>query len=103
MHTDAPSIGTTIGMFSLISPCVMDLAKTGHPPSIQLLLEPKSLLIMKEEVRYEWEHGINPSDFGNFGNSKIQKDKRFSLVFWKKGPSSSSSKPRIHPSIRLIR
>ena len=59
-HRDYAPFGRTVVSLSLLSPCVMDFR---HPPTgrrERLLLEPRSLLVLADEARYDWEHGIAP-------------------------------------------
>jgi alkylated DNA repair dioxygenase AlkB len=57
-HRDYAPFGRTVVSLSLLSPCVMDFK---HPASGRkecLLLESRSLLVLSDEARFEWEHGI---------------------------------------------
>ncbi|MGV2433120.1 MAG UNVERIFIED_CONTAM: alpha-ketoglutarate-dependent dioxygenase AlkB [Rickettsiaceae bacterium] len=65
---------------SLISPCVMDF--TGVTSS-SILLEPKSLLVLKGDARYFWKHSIAPRMYDSYGNIKIKRERRLSLTFRK--------------------
>src|SRR5690349_19964164 len=58
LHRDyAPFVRTVVSL-SLLSSCVMDFRyrPTGRRQS--LLLLPRSVLVMSDEARYLWEHGI---------------------------------------------
>lgn len=58
-HIDTHSIfEDTILSLSLGSDCVMDFKKDDK--KISILLPQRSLLIMKDEARYAWSHGIGP-------------------------------------------
>eukprot|EP01118_Nematostelium_gracile_P001942 TRINITY_DN12008_c0_g1_i1.p1 TRINITY_DN12008_c0_g1~~TRINITY_DN12008_c0_g1_i1.p1 ORF type:complete len:228 (+),score=42.04 TRINITY_DN12008_c0_g1_i1:72-755(+) len=92
MHTDAKSIGDSIAMFSLMSPAVMGLGKIVQSqerlppaaiPSVRMLLVPGSLLVMRDEVRYNWEHGIVPEETTEFNGERLTNQERISVVFWK--------------------
>jgi len=75
-HIDcAPCFGGTICSLSLESGCVMDLSWGDIKRCINL--EPRSLLILKEDARYKWKHGIAPrrSDNG------VKRQRRVSLTF----------------------
>jgi len=49
----------------------------------QVLLEPRSLLVLQDEVRYKWEHGVQPTAEHTFAGRPIAKSRRLSLVFWR--------------------
>ena len=56
-HIDCePCFTNTIASISLGSATVMDYTK--DTTSIPVVLRPRSLVVMKEESRYEWKHGI---------------------------------------------
>lgn len=100
-HVEAPSIGETMGMFSLLSPCVMELVHARPvdrvtpipidegPGEAQLMLDRGSLLVLQSDARYKWEHGVRALpvvEFGREGEAgykKVNKGHRFSLVFWR--------------------
>ncbi|KAL0488968.1 alkylated DNA repair protein [Acrasis kona] len=92
MHVDAKSLGPTISMISLQSTAVMDLCVDPPPnvsqeevekmpPQVQVLLTPGSLLVMSDQIRYEWLHGIKQQE-QEWNGSKINKQERQSIVFW---------------------
>lgn len=58
LHRDHDPFDRTVASLSLLSPCVMDFrdVETGRRES--LLLEPRSLLVLSDDARYLWEHGI---------------------------------------------
>jgi alkylated DNA repair dioxygenase AlkB len=58
MHCDYEPFDRTVTSLSLLSSCVMDFrhAETGQRAAV--LLEPRSLLVLCDEARYEWLHGI---------------------------------------------
>jgi alkylated DNA repair dioxygenase AlkB len=56
-HIDLPSVfGKTIASLSLASSCNMDFIKGEE--RVSLLLPQRSLLILTDEARYNWKHGI---------------------------------------------
>jgi alkylated DNA repair dioxygenase AlkB len=75
-HIDCvPCFSDTICSLSLTSGCVMDL--TNGNIVYPIYLEPRSLLILKGEVRYKWKHGISPRKRDN----GIKRERRISLTF----------------------
>ena len=58
LHRDYEPFGRTVVSLSLLSPCVMDFRHRPTGRRERLLLEPRSLLVLSDEARYDWEHGI---------------------------------------------
>ncbi|MGV3657809.1 MAG: alpha-ketoglutarate-dependent dioxygenase AlkB, partial [Chitinophagaceae bacterium] len=63
-HRDAPPFDTIIGI-SLLSDCVFklrpyDKAKQERKATISLPVQRRSLYVMKDSARTEWEHSIAP-------------------------------------------
>ncbi|KAI3634472.1 hypothetical protein MIR68_007383 [Amoeboaphelidium protococcarum] len=59
-HIDDPdAFGKVLVMISLQNPVYMRLRETATRRECSILLEPRSLLILKGCARYEWEHGIS--------------------------------------------
>lgn len=59
----------------LASGCVMSLTNGDAEKSIYL--EPRSLLILKSDLRYKWKHGIA----GRKSDDGIKRGRRVSLTF----------------------
>lgn len=83
-HIDHPTIfGDTICSLSLGSPCVMNF--TYKLNKIQILLEPRSLLILTGAARYQWKHAIAARKIDKYemqnGLLIIQRKRRISLTF----------------------
>lgn len=77
-HVDCiPCFSDTICSLSLGGSCIIELTnnKVKHP----IMLKPRSLLVFKNEARYEWKHGIIPRKSDN----KIIRNRRISLTFRK--------------------
>ncbi len=55
-HIDLEIFGDTIASLSLGSSCTMDFTKGEE--RVSLLLPQRSLLILTDEARYTWKHGI---------------------------------------------
>jgi alkylated DNA repair dioxygenase AlkB len=80
-HRDYAPFGRTVVSLSLLSHCVMDFRhrQTGRKES--LLLEPRSLLVLSDEARYEWEHGIAPRKRDVWNGMPIERGRRLSVTF----------------------
>ncbi len=80
-HIDCiPCFSDTICSLSLGSKCVMDLVKDN---SIPILLEPRSLLVLKDDVRYLWQHCIAAIKNDKYNGIIIPRKRRLSLTFRK--------------------
>jgi alkylated DNA repair dioxygenase AlkB len=81
-HVDCePCFGDTIISLSLGSTCVMDFINKYTKEKIEVLLEPRSLVILKDEARYDWTHGIQGKKSDFFKNQKHERNTRISLTF----------------------
>lgn len=79
-HIDCiPCFGKTIASLSLCSPCVMDFCKGTKKHS--LMLECRSLLVLSDSARYEWQHGIAGRKTDNHDGQIISRTRRLSLTF----------------------
>jgi alkylated DNA repair dioxygenase AlkB len=80
-HGDYAPFDRTVVSLSLLSPCVMDFrqADTGRRES--LLLEPRSLLILSDEARYEWQHGIARRKTDRWKGMPLIRERRLSVTF----------------------
>lgn len=79
-HIDCtPCFGGTICSLSLGSSCLMDFTKGALKQSI--LLEPRSLLILKSDSRYLWKHGIASRRIDKLRSLQIKRERRISLTF----------------------
>lgn len=77
-HIDCiPCFSDTICSLSLSGGCVMEL--TNYKEKRFIALQPRSLLILKNEARYKWQHGIAARKSDN----KIMRNRRISLTFRK--------------------
>lgn len=80
-HRDYAPFGRTVVSLSLLSRCVMDFrhAATGRKES--LLLESRSLLVLSDEARYDWEHGIAARKRDVWQGAKWDRGRRVSVTF----------------------
>ncbi|WP_313419310.1 alpha-ketoglutarate-dependent dioxygenase AlkB [Sphingobacterium multivorum] len=83
-HVDCePCFGDSITSISLGSTCIMNLINLETKEKLEVVLEPRSALIIKDESRYKWSHGI-PSRLADTINNKYVKRKlRISMTFRK--------------------
>jgi alkylated DNA repair protein alkB family protein 7 len=80
-HIDSVKFsGPTIATLSLISTRVMRLKHAPSESIVDVLVEPRSLYVMKDFVRFEWTHEILGGEV-NFNGKKFKYGRRVSLVF----------------------
>ena len=84
-HVDcSPCFSDTIVSLSLGSECVMYLTdKDNQEIKNPYLLERRSIIILKEDARYSWMHGIKAVKNDNYFGKKIVRNRRVSLTFRK--------------------
>ncbi len=79
-HIDCvPCFGDTIASISLGSACLIDFSKQGEKHSI--LLKPRTLLVMQDAARYEWQHSIAARKSDVINGARVQRERRVSLTF----------------------
>lgn len=84
-HIDCPPcFSDTVVSLSLGSECVMNLTNKDDPEEkIPYLLQKNSIIILKEDARYNWKHGIKHVKADNYNGRKIIRERRVSLTFRK--------------------
>lgn len=84
-HIDCePCFNDTIVSLSLVSSCIMQFTnKNNLQEIIPILLAPCSLVVLKEDSRYNWMHGIKAVKTDNYFGQKILRNRRVSLTFRK--------------------
>ena len=84
-HIDCePCFEGTIVSLSLISACVMDFTnKSDTTKKIPVWLAPRSIIVLKDEARFEWFHGIAPRRSDKWAGQKYERKRRISLTFRK--------------------
>ena len=68
-----------------------------HPPTGRkesLLLEPRSLLVLSDDARYEWEHGITARKRDVWQGMRVERSRRLSITFRFTDPSARRPDPR---------
>ena len=79
MHTDHPGFGSAVAMVSLGDDWVMDFSRPGDPPQAKSqVLERGSALILTDDARKKWRHGIAKRKKERSGH---QRKRRLSLTF----------------------
>jgi alkylated DNA repair dioxygenase AlkB len=83
-HVDCePCFGDTILSLSLGSACMMDFYALDDERVLHQLLEPRSLLVMEKESRYQWKHGIAARKSDIVEGKSLPRGRRISLTFRK--------------------
>jgi alkylated DNA repair dioxygenase AlkB len=59
----------------------MDFSHNQTGIKTSLLLDPKSLIVLKNEARYNWSHGIAKRKSDSFEGKIIKRSRRISLTF----------------------
>ena len=76
-----PCFGATIASLSLLSACVMRFASQTYSQQMDLHLQPASLLVLKDDARHLWAHGIKPRKSDVIAGHKHHRSRRISLTF----------------------
>jgi alkylated DNA repair dioxygenase AlkB len=83
-HIDCePCFGETIISISLGSLCVMDFINPSSKQKIEIMLEPRSLVVINGDARHKWTHGISQRKTDVFNGTKFERSLRISLTFRK--------------------
>ena len=81
LHRDYEPFDRTVVSLSLLSACVMDFRHLKDGRRASLLLEPWSLLILSDEARYDWQHGIARRKTDRWQGQAIRRSRRLSITF----------------------
>lgn len=83
-HIDCvPCFEETIASLSLGSSYVMDFTHAETAEKNSVLLEPRSLIVLSKQARYEWKHGIAARKTDRYQGQVISRGRRISLTFRK--------------------
>ncbi len=83
-HIDCePCFKDTIVSLSLGSGCVMDFTNKSDKKKIPVWLAPRSLVVLSEEARYRWLHGIAARKWDELDGHRYERQRRVSLTFRK--------------------
>jgi alkylated DNA repair dioxygenase AlkB len=80
-HRDYEPFDRTVVSLSLLAPCVMDFRHPASGRCESLLLAPRSLLVLTDEARYDWEHGIARRKTDRWQGLRIPRSRRLSVTF----------------------
>jgi alkylated DNA repair dioxygenase AlkB len=80
-HVDQAVFGDTIASVSLGSTCVMQFSNSGDTRKEELLLEPRSVLVLSGEARWAWKHEIPARAVDRWQNQEWPRARRVSLTF----------------------
>jgi alkylated DNA repair dioxygenase AlkB len=89
-HVDQAVLGATIVSISLGSSCVMQFTESNSGREEQLLLEPRSALVLSGEARSHWKHAIPARLSDVWMNHESARTRRVSLTFRKMLKASAS-------------
>lgn len=81
MHHDYAPFDRTVVSLSLLAPCVMDFRHPASGRREAILLEPRSLLVLSDEARYDWQHGIARRKSDLWNGVRIPRARRLSITF----------------------
>ncbi|EGD75166.1 hypothetical protein PTSG_06819 [Salpingoeca rosetta] len=111
-HVDARGIGASICMFSFQSSSLLDMIPTTDLTDehnamsaeevlalggCRLLLEPRSLLVLRHDARYHWAHRVPSAPTFTINNRTYTRAERFSLVFWSTKLDPNAPPIKRHP------
>ena len=84
-HIDCePCFENLIVSLSLGSSCVMDFThKRDSTKKIPVWLAPRSIIVLRDESRYNWLHGIAPRKSDQLAGQTYERQRRVSLTFRK--------------------
>jgi alkylated DNA repair dioxygenase AlkB len=81
-HIDCVTcFGDTLLTLSLGSPYVMEFIHSQTQEKRELLLLPGSLLALKREARYVWQHGVRPCVRDSYKGREFIRSRRVALTF----------------------
>ena len=84
-HVDCePCFANMIVSLSLGSGCIMDFTnKRDKTEKIPVWLAPRSIIVLRDEARYKWLHGIAPRKSDTWASQTYERKRRVSLTFRK--------------------
>ena len=83
-HVDCePCFGDTVASLSLGSACFMGFSRRDRGDRASIWLEPRSLVVLKNDARYAWRHAIAKRMFDVRNGERIPRGRRVSLTFRK--------------------
>jgi len=99
LHRDYDPFDRTVVSLSLLSDCVMDFRHVASGRRESFFLARRSLLVLSDEARYEWEHGIAARKKDHWNGMTIPRTRRLSVTFrllmqQREATRKSKQKPR---------
>lgn len=81
-HIDCePCFEKAVVSLSLGSDCVMDFTNKLDKTKMSVWLARRSIIVLSDEARYMWLHGIAPRKSDEWGGHKYYRQRRISLTF----------------------
>jgi alkylated DNA repair dioxygenase AlkB len=80
LHRDYEPFDRTVASLSLLAACVMDFRHIDSGRRESLLLAPRSLLVLSDDARYRWEHGIARRKTDRWQGTVIPRRRRLSIT-----------------------
>jgi alkylated DNA repair dioxygenase AlkB len=80
-HVDQAVLGDIVASVSLGSTCVMRFSHGASEQVEELLLEPRSVLVLSGEARWAWQHEIPARTVDTWENEETARSRRVSLTF----------------------
>jgi alkylated DNA repair dioxygenase AlkB len=81
-HVDCiPCFGPTIATLSLGSSCVMQFTKRRAKQTIEQIVQPRSVLLLTGEARYQWTHAIPARKTDTMNGTSTRRARRLSITF----------------------
>ena len=97
VHRDCEPFDRTVVSLSLLSACVMDFRHVESGRRASLLLEPRKPVVLSDEARYEWQHGIARRKTDRWQGIVIPRRRRLSVTFrLVKQASTAAANTRSH-------
>jgi alkylated DNA repair dioxygenase AlkB len=81
LHRDYEPFDRTVVSLSLLAPCLMDFRHEETGERHFLWLEPRSLLVLSDDARYKWQHGIARRKNDRWQGMVIPRARRISITF----------------------
>jgi alkylated DNA repair dioxygenase AlkB len=80
-HIDQAAFGHTVISLSLGSTCVMRFTDSTKSQLHELLLEPRSIVVLTGDARWNWTHGIPGRHSDVWNGKELARGRRVSLTF----------------------
>jgi len=81
LHRDYEPFDRMVVSLSLLAPCVVDFRRIEDGRRESMLLERRSLLILSDDARYAWQHGIARRKTDRWAGLVILRARRLSVTF----------------------